>query len=517
MWKTKDIRFRVFSYILMLFICMGSILPSYAATTESTEEWEDPERQEEAWMTYLLTDWPLNQLRISVDGVNFMDDTVYAEEFDELYTPLIQELLDDLEGTDFENDCLYGVQSYFEIMKFMCAYMNYICMNAYGDSIYKYYDDASTFQFNEVWKKDPSDSSKCLVGCPAAVEADTTPIHIHDINDIAFNSIFLSQNYAVADTYNDKEAKLHSLKMLLAKFVENELDGEQNVVGDVYSSDMKLVGAMVRMFCPAYPHTDYEPLEFQEHFAKIFKSSTNVTNIKNGSYYPWIKQLGHLGDTDDVIATSPFKWGNNYGDTDLDGEVDYVADTSVDAGGETHYGARDDPTYFADCITHYVGATITYTFDNYSYWGSGTFNGVNGDNVTPASGSTGADLVEYAKQFIGNPYVYGGTSLTEGCDCSGFTLSIYAEYGVTLPHDANAQASYGTQIATYTNNNQIDESILKPGDLLFFKKSNETEYSHVGIYVGGGMMVNAVDSNNGIKETTIYRTSKPLREVRRLL
>ena len=67
------------------------------------------------------------------------------------------------------------------------------------------------------------------------------------------------------------------------------------------------------------------------------------------------------------------------------------------------------------------------------------------------------DLVNYATQFVGNPYVWGGTSLTRGADCSGFVLSVYAKYGYGLPHSSRAQANCGTRIST---------SELKPGDLL---------------------------------------------------
>lgn len=69
------------------------------------------------------------------------------------------------------------------------------------------------------------------------------------------------------------------------------------------------------------------------------------------------------------------------------------------------------------------------------------------------------DLISYATQFVGNPYVWGGTSLTNGADCSGFTLSIFAKYGVYLPHSSKAQANCGTRISA---------SEAKPGDLFFY-------------------------------------------------
>ena len=105
------------------------------------------------------------------------------------------------------------------------------------------------------------------------------------------------------------------------------------------------------------------------------------------------------------------------------------------------------------------------------------------------------DLVDYACQFIGNPYVWGGTSLNHGADCSGFVLSIYAKYGYSLPHYSGAQANCGTRISA---------SEAKPGDLFFYGGSS---ISHVAIYMGNGMIVHASSPREGIKTSSaFYRT-----------
>ena len=94
-------------------------------------------------------------------------------------------------------------------------------------------------------------------------------------------------------------------------------------------------------------------------------------------------------------------------------------------------------------------------------------------------------MLKYASQFIGNPYVWGGTSLTLGADCSGFVQTIYSAYGYSIPRVAEAQAQYGMQIPV---------SEAKPGDLIFFEKTyNTVGASHVGIYVGNGMMIHCGD------------------------
>ena len=113
------------------------------------------------------------------------------------------------------------------------------------------------------------------------------------------------------------------------------------------------------------------------------------------------------------------------------------------------------------------------------------------------------DLVEYAKQFLGNPYVWGGTSLTKGADCSGFVLSVYKNFGITLSHSSRAQAGEGTKISY---------SEIQPGDLVFYANSSGT-INHVAIYIGGGKVISASNPTSGIRINKYnYRT--PVRYVR---
>lgn len=103
--------------------------------------------------------------------------------------------------------------------------------------------------------------------------------------------------------------------------------------------------------------------------------------------------------------------------------------------------------------------------------------------VSADSSSLGQQVADFALQFVGNPYVYGGTSLTNGADCSGFVMSVYANFGVSLPHSANADRKRGTGVAS------IQEAI--PGDLVCYS-------GHVGIYIGNGQIVHASNSRTGI-------------------
>ncbi len=106
------------------------------------------------------------------------------------------------------------------------------------------------------------------------------------------------------------------------------------------------------------------------------------------------------------------------------------------------------------------------------------------------------DLVQFAKQYVGNPYVWGGTSLTGGADCSGFTMSVFKKYGISLPHHAASQAQLGTKISL---------SEAQPGDLVFYAKNGSI--NHVAIYIGNGQVIHASNPKTGIKISSVnYRT-----------
>lgn len=116
------------------------------------------------------------------------------------------------------------------------------------------------------------------------------------------------------------------------------------------------------------------------------------------------------------------------------------------------------------------------------------------------SGSSGSSVVDYATQFVGNPYVWGGTSLTNGADCSGFVQSVYSNFGVNLPRTSYEQQNAGTEVS-YAD--------AQPGDLICYG-------GHVAIYMGDGKIVHASNSKDGIKisNDAAYRT---ITSVRRLV
>ena len=129
---------------------------------------------------------------------------------------------------------------------------------------------------------------------------------------------------------------------------------------------------------------------------------------------------------------------------------------------------------------------------------TGGSTGGGGLNPSFSTSVSGSDVVSYACQFIGNPYVFGGESLTNGADCSGFIKSVYANFGISLPHSSVALQRAGSEVS-YEN--------AQPGDIICYA-------GHVAIYMGGGQIVHASSPSTGIKTgSATYRSIITVRRV----
>lgn len=115
-------------------------------------------------------------------------------------------------------------------------------------------------------------------------------------------------------------------------------------------------------------------------------------------------------------------------------------------------------------------------------------NNGGGSTATVVGSGTGADIAEYALQFVGNPYVWGGSSLTNGADCSGFIMAVYANYGYSLPHSSYSMRSIGTG---------VDLANAQAGDIICYS-------GHVALYIGDGKIVHAKNSKYGIVTDPVY-------------
>lgn len=181
-------------------------------------------------------------------------------------------------------------------------------------------------------------------------------------------------------------------------------------------------------------------------------------------------------------------YGEDYNEDDdsSDYNGDYSSETS-EAGeaGDSGYAGEDYGNSEESDDSGYAGSETTTD---------------TAASTTTSSGSGGSSVVDYAKQFVGNPYVWGGTSLTSGADCSGFVQSVYSNFGVSLPRTSYEQQNAGREVSY---------SEAQPGDLICYG-------GHVAIYMGNGKIVHASNSRDGIKvsDNAAYRT---ILSVRRLV
>ena len=179
---------------------------------------------------------------------------------------------------------------------------------------------------------------------------------------------------------------------------------------------------------------------------------------------------------------------------DAQAEADAQAQAEADAASQVQAANEAaQQAEYSEVAADYTedGYAETYTEDDY------TEDSYEEEYVEDAGNySLGQEIANYACQFVGNPYVWGGSSLTNGADCSGFTMAVMAQFGISLPHNAAAQSGYGTPVS-------LDS--LQPGDLLFY--NGDGGIGHVTMYIGNGQVVHASNSSTGIIISSIsYRT-----------
>ena len=178
----------------------------------------------------------------------------------------------------------------------------------------------------------------------------------------------------------------------------------------------------------------------------------------------------------------------------------------VSAGGST-LNMRSAPSTSASKVASLADGTVVKIIGVDGSWYKVDYNGKTGyvsseymittkettsrgnETTATSSSSMGEQVVAYAKQFLGTPYVYGGNG-PNSFDCSGFTKYVYAHFGVTLNRTATDQLANGTAVS---------KSQLQPGDLVFFKANTTKPVSHVGIYIGGGQFIHSSTNTYTVK------------------
>lgn len=208
-------------------------------------------------------------------------------------------------------------------------------------------------------------------------------------------------------------------------------------------------------------------------FAKVEKGSFLYIRKNAKSSSSWVGKIY----ADDLATVDKVKgrWAKvSSGDV-----VGYVKKSSLMTGNKAAKKAKKIAIEKNDAVS--IGTLDIETVkDSYSV-------AVSKKQARKESKRKGKEVVAFANQFIGNPYVYGGSSLTRGTDCSGFVMAVYENFGVSLPH-----SSYGMRQVGY----KVSYDDMREGDIVCYS-------GHVGIYAGNGKIVNAVDERNGIKFTNV--------------
>lgn len=223
-----------------------------------------------------------------------------------------------------------------------------------------------------------------------------------------------------------------------------------------------------------------------------YGTSGSFTKVKYGKSYDYVATR-YLSSKKPIISA-----GTSASST----YTRYVTASSLNIRKKASMSAAKVGSYKKGTAITCYGSKSGWTTVKYS----GSYRYVSSSYLSAAKSSSvskGQQVANYAKQFIGNPYVWGGESLTKGADCSGFTMKVYQHFGYYLPHSSISQRSYGTSVSW---------SNKKVGDLICYNAINGI--GHVGIYIGNNQVVHAGSTATGIHISTAnYRSVNCVRRI----
>ena len=292
------------------------------------------------------------------------------------------------------------------------------------------------------------------------VEIKITPL----INSLTVSSVKSGDTIEIQDKVNDWVLVSNENIQGWARF---------NILSKVEETDQNQV-LTTENIAQTTPETQEQP-ETQEPQTKTMYVNSQTVNVRSAASQE-ASVVTQLSINTQVTVISE---QNGWAEVTYNGGNGYIASNLLsETISQTSRGSSTPRTGITD--------TIDKQTDN-----SSTNNNqeLNDSSSNVSTSSKGADVLAYAMQFVGYPYVYGGSS-TSGFDCSGFTQYVYKHFGVTLNRTAAAQSSNGTAVS---------RSNLQPGDLVMFG----SPINHVGIYAGGGRIVHAANPSRGVTTDTI--------------
>lgn len=292
------------------------------------------------------------------------------------------------------------------------------------------------------------------------VEIKITPL----INSLTVSSVKSGDTIEIQDKVNDWVLVSNENIQGWARF---------NILSKVEETDQNQV-LTTENIAQTTPETQEQP-EAQEPQTKTMYVNSQTVNVRSAASQE-ASVVTQLSINTQVTVISE---QNGWAEVTYNGGNGYIASNLLsETISQTSRGSSTPRTGITD--------TIDKQTDN-----SSTNNNqeLNDSSSNVSTSSKGADVLAYAMQFVGYPYVYGGSS-TSGFDCSGFTQYVYKHFGVTLNRTAAAQSSNGTAVS---------RSNLQPGDLVMFG----SPINHVGIYAGGGRIVHAANPSRGVTTDTI--------------
>lgn len=292
------------------------------------------------------------------------------------------------------------------------------------------------------------------------VEIKITPL----INSLTVSSVKSGDTIEIQDKVNDWVLVSNENIQGWARF---------NILSKVVETDQNQV-LTTENIAQTTPETQEQP-ETQEPQTKTMYVNSQTVNVRSAASQE-ASVVTQLSINTQVTVISE---QNGWAEVTFNGGNGYIASNLLsETISQTSRGSSTPRT------------GITDTTDKQTDNSSTNNNQESNDSSSNVSTSSkGADVLAYAMQFVGYPYVYGGSS-TSGFDCSGFTQYVYKHFGVTLNRTAAAQSSNGTAVS---------RSNLQPGDLVMFG----SPINHVGIYAGGGRIVHAANPSRGVTTDTI--------------